>query len=99
MKHYYKTLLTLVLSLIFFSCSEKSAEETSTLSSTLAFATPEEVGLKADSLAKIDAMIQRYVEKGRFPGAVVLIAKDGKIVYETEVGWSDSLRQQPYTKE
>ncbi len=33
------------------------------------------------------------------PGAVTLIAKNGKIVYESEVGWSDSLRTEPYRKD
>jgi CubicO group peptidase (beta-lactamase class C family) len=30
---------------------------------------------------------------------VALVAKNGKIVYETEVGWSDSLRTDPYRKD
>lgn len=99
MKYSYQTLLTVLISLSLLSCSEKPSEKNSATAATLEFANPEDVGLVADSLAKIDKMIRRYVDKGRFPGAVVLIAKDGKIVYETEVGWSDSLRQQPYTKE
>lgn len=99
MKRYYKVLAALVLSSLLLSCTEKSQDSQTESTAALQFASPEEVGLAADSLAKIDKMIMSYVEKGRFPGAVVLIAKAGKIVYETEVGWSDSLRQQPYTKE
>lgn len=66
---------------------------------TLEFAEPEELGLNIDSLKKIDETIMKYVRNKRFPGGVVLIAKNGKIVYETEVGWSDSLQTEPYTKD
>ena len=33
------------------------------------------------------------------PGAVTLIAKEGKIIYESEVGFSDSLKTEPYRKD
>ncbi|MGJ5641307.1 beta-lactamase family protein [Formosa sp. S-31] len=39
-----------------------------------------------------------FVDAKKFPGAVTLIAKNGKIIYESEVGWSDSLRRTPYRK-
>ncbi|MFX0556824.1 serine hydrolase domain-containing protein [Maribacter sp. CXY002] len=63
------------------------------------FASPEEVGMVADSLAKIDEMVMEFVEAKKYPGAVTLIAKNGKIVYESEVGWSDSSRTEPYRKD
>lgn len=63
------------------------------------FAKPEEVGMSSDSLAKIEAMVMEFVEANKYPGAVTLIAKNGKIIYESEVGWSDTLRAEPYRKD
>lgn len=63
------------------------------------FATPDEVGMHADSLAQIEAMVMEFIAEKKYPGAVTLIAKNGKIVYESEVGWSDSLRTEPYRKD
>ncbi|MFD2587860.1 serine hydrolase domain-containing protein [Croceitalea marina] len=63
------------------------------------FATPSEVGMSLDSLAKIDTMVMKFVETKKYPGAVTLIAKNGKIIYESEVGWTDSTRTEPYRKD
>ncbi|WP_281540378.1 serine hydrolase domain-containing protein [Maribacter aestuarii] len=63
------------------------------------FAEPSAVGMIADSLAKIDDMVMEFVEANKYPGAVTLVAKDGKIIYESEVGWSDSSRTIPYRKD
>ncbi|KUM53819.1 penicillin binding protein PBP4B [Rheinheimera sp. EpRS3] len=44
-------------------------------------------GFSAAVLAELDQLIQREVEQG-FPGAVLLIAKDGKIIKETAYGYA-----------
>jgi CubicO group peptidase (beta-lactamase class C family) len=44
-------------------------------------------------------MVMDFVDAKKYPGAVTLIAKNGKIIYESEVGWSDSLRTEPYRKD
>ncbi|MFY0690067.1 MAG: beta-lactamase family protein [Cyclobacteriaceae bacterium] len=62
------------------------------------FALPEEVGMSSDSLANIESMVMEFVETKKFPGAVTLIAKDGKIIYESEIGWADSAQTVPYRK-
>ena len=62
------------------------------------FASPEDVGMSSDSLAKIESMVMEFVDDRKFPGAVTLIARNGKIIYESEVGWLDSLRTEPYRK-
>lgn len=89
-------LLFTITGLFMLSCSTEPRE---TKPEKYQFASPEEVGMNSDSLAKIEAMVMRFVENKKFPGAVTLIAKDGKIVYESEVGWSDSSRTAPYRKE
>lgn len=52
----------------------------------LALGSPAEVGFSEKKLAKVDALIQADVANG-FPGAVLLIVKDGKIVKNTAYGW------------
>jgi CubicO group peptidase (beta-lactamase class C family) len=47
------------------------------------------VGMAPDRLARLDALLQRYVDESRIAGAVALVLRDGKPVYERAVGWSD----------
>lgn len=48
--------------------------------------TPQQVGVDAEKLMEIDATVQEAIEEGITPGAVVLIAKDHKIIKETAYG-------------
>jgi CubicO group peptidase (beta-lactamase class C family) len=43
----------------------------------------------AARLARVDRMLQQYVDDGRMGGAVALVLRDGQPVYERAVGWSD----------
>lgn len=45
--------------------------------------------LSAERLSRVDAILQRYTDEGRIPGAVALVLQDGKPVYERAFGWSD----------
>ena len=47
------------------------------------------VGLAPDRLARLDELLQRYVDENRIAGAVALVLRDGKPAYERAVGWSD----------
>jgi len=47
------------------------------------------LGFAPDRLARIDRFMQQYVDSGRIGGAVGLVLRDGKVVYEHSVGWSD----------
>ena len=92
-----KALIGLFTILLISSCRTEKKEIVEV--EKFQFATPSEVGMSLDSLAKIDAMVMEYVEAKKYPGAVTLIAKNGKIIYESEVGWSDSTRTEPYRKD
>ena len=48
-----------------------------------------EAGFASDRLARIDQWLQRYVDENQIAGAVGLVMRDGRIVYEHAVGWSD----------
>ena len=47
-------------------------------------------GFAPDRLARIDAYLQQYVDSNRVAGAVVLVMRDGDVVYEKAVGWADA---------
>lgn len=56
--------------------------------------------LSPERLARVDRLLQRYVDESRIPGAVALVLRDGKTVYEKAFGWSDkeiSRRMTPNT--
>lgn len=42
-----------------------------------------------ERLARIDAVLQKYVDDNKLAGAVALVLRDGQPVYEAAVGWSD----------
>ena len=83
--------------LLFFSCKKEIKENSEV--EKFQFASPEEVGMAEDSLAQIDKLVMAYVDAKKYPGAVTLIAKEGKIIYESEIGWTDSTRTEAYRKD
>ncbi|GAC1613553.1 MAG: serine hydrolase domain-containing protein [Gemmatimonadaceae bacterium] len=46
-------------------------------------------GFAPDRLARIDRFLQQAVDSGRIAGATALVLRDGQVVYERAVGWSD----------
>jgi len=52
----------------------------------LSLASPEEVGMSSARLARLDAVIQRAIQEKDTPGAVVLVARQGKVVYRKAFG-------------
>ncbi len=53
----------------------------------LGFDLPERVGLNSEKLKKIDVIADEIVRTGAAPGCVILVAKDGKIVYKKAFGY------------
>jgi CubicO group peptidase (beta-lactamase class C family) len=68
---------------------------TLTQAAPLPQATPDEVGLSTERLSRIDAAMQKAVESGELPGAVVLIARDGQLVYAKSFGWQNREKKIP----
>src|SRR6266576_7138423 len=52
-------------------------------------AKPEEVGLSSERLARIAATLNADIEAGRIPGAVIAIARHGKLVALDAYGFRD----------
>jgi len=53
------------------------------------FAQPADTAFSEERLARIDRLLQQYVDQNRIAGAVALVLHDGKPVYQRAVGWSD----------
>ena len=45
--------------------------------------------LSAERLKRVDRLLQKYVDDNQLAGAVALVLRDGKPVYERAFGWSD----------
>ena len=56
---------------------------------------PESVGLSSSGMAHLDARIRDYVEAGKLPGALVLVARKGKVAHLSTMGMADVERSQP----
>jgi len=52
-------------------------------------AKPEDVGMSTPRLERMTELLQRAVDSGDLPGAVVMIARKGKLVYQHAVGMQD----------
>ncbi len=59
------------------------------LTSTLLPAQPATLTVAPQRLARIDALLERYVQENRIPGAVALVLRDGSPVYQKAIGWAD----------
>ena len=60
---------------------------------------PERVGLSSERLRRIDGYMESVVEEGQIPGAVVLIARRGKVAYFKTFGWMDIEANRPMEKD
>jgi len=66
--------------------------QTKSIKSTppLSESSPHSVGLSEERLAAIDNMLKQSIEKNQIPGAVALIARNGKIVYYKAFGMAEN---------
>ena len=56
---------------------------------------PEEVGVNTDTLNKIDSIVHTAIDSQATPGAQVLVARKGKVIYHKTFGHHTYLRKQP----
>lgn len=68
-------------------------------SQSLPTAKPEDNGMSTARLERIDKMIQEHINNKWIPGAVVLIARNGKVVYHKAFGQADMENKAAMKKE
>lgn len=85
-----KTLLAVLLLLLTVVWAEAQGLPT---------AKPEQVGLSSERLDKITASLKADVEKGTIPGAILLVARHGKVALFEAVGVRDPATRAPMTKD
>jgi beta-glucosidase-like glycosyl hydrolase/CubicO group peptidase (beta-lactamase class C family) len=63
----------------------------------LGYSSPESQGMDSYTLSDIDRIMERAISKKSTPGGTVLIAKDGKVVFEKAYGFLDYQKSIPVT--
>lgn len=58
---------------------------------------PDKEGISTERLAALDRRYQEGVDKGEIPGAVVMIARNGRLVYERAFGFASAANRTPMT--
>src|SRR3977135_1349551 len=62
-------------------------------------AKPEQVGMSSERLARLGPALKAQIATDGFPGAVMLVARKGKVVYFETVGQRDPATGAPMTKD
>ena len=70
---------------------------TPAIAADLPTAKPEQVGLSSERLDRITQVLRADVERGRIPGAVVLVVRKGRVAYLQPVGFRDRASGAPMT--
>jgi len=60
---------------------------------------PESVGMSAEGLARIDALMRQHVEAGTIANAVTLVIRRGKVVHYAAHGYLDPEKKSPMPKD
>lgn len=83
-----KLFFTILLTAVAFTAisQTKSLQNSPPLSE----ARPESVGVSPERLERLDEMLETAVSEGNIPGAVALVARNGKIIYHKAFGEADS---------
>lgn len=73
----------------FLIASLALAAASSALAQGLPRGRPDQLGFSAERLARIDSVMQQYVDSGRVAGVVTLIARQGRVAQVGAYGWAD----------
>lgn len=55
----------------------------------LQYGTPESVGMNSYKLRKVDSLAQVGLDRGMYPGAQILVARKGKVIYQKNFGYHE----------
>lgn len=65
----------------------------------LSYSIPESQGMNSKVLARIDTVMAISIAKRTFPGGVVLVSRNGQVVFENAYGYHDYQKTKPVTTE
>jgi beta-N-acetylhexosaminidase len=65
----------------------------------LQFVMPEEIGVYAEDLKRIDEIAMKGINEKAYPGCQIIAAKDGKVFYRKNFGYLDYSKKQPVNDE
>jgi CubicO group peptidase (beta-lactamase class C family) len=88
-KSFFFQVFAVILLTVASSCSEQKAPV------QLISADPSSANVSPERLARIDKVIQQYIDSGWIAGATGFIARDSKIVYDKSFGFSDIEKKTP----
>src|SRR6516162_301245 len=86
-------IVTIAFALAWLTLASVAAAE------TLLSAKPEEVGFSSERLGRVTEMLRTNIAAGEIPGAVLLIARRGKIAYFESLGLLDPQAKTPMRKD
>jgi len=90
--------LSAIIASMFIS-TVAAAQSTTPTSTPLPAASPDAAGFSKEGLARIDDFFAREIQANRVPGAVLAIARDGKIVHYQAYGYLDKPKNIPMPKD
>jgi len=76
----------LIISTLWFVTATAHAQSVKNISPA---SKPEDAGMSSERLSRIDKMVDEHLKNSWIPGAVVLIVRNGKIVYHKAYGYSN----------
>jgi len=85
-------LSVLLLSSVFAACAQPAAFSSETVK-------PESVGLSSEKLNDIDTVLEADITANKINGAVLLVARNGKIAYFKSYGYRDNEKKLPMEKD
>ncbi len=68
------------------SQKHKRGDGFSTVATRLKYSVPEDAGISGAALTRIDDVVAEAISKHATPGAVVMVVKDGKVIFEKAYG-------------
>ncbi|MGQ8334995.1 serine hydrolase domain-containing protein [Sunxiuqinia sp. A32] len=88
----------ITLLLLFVLATSLAFAQTKSIqkSPPLTLSTPESVGMSSERLKRIDTLLENAIESDEIPGAVSLIARNGKIVYFKAFGKAENKTQRNF---
>jgi CubicO group peptidase (beta-lactamase class C family) len=83
------------VTLLATSTAEAQRTRSGQNATPLARGTPEQTGLATARLARIETVLKKEIDEGRLPGAVVMVARRGRLAYQNAWGFQDPAKKTP----